>query len=36
MVNFIIGGICGIIVGIIAGVFMLSILAMNKLDEDEN
>lgn len=36
MVNFIIGGICGLIVGMLAGVFMLSILSMNRLKEEDD
>ena len=36
MIGFILGGICGLIVGMLAGVFMLSILSMNRLKEEDD
>ena len=36
MIGFILGCICGIFVGIIAGMFMLSILSMNRLKEEDD
>ena len=36
MIGFVFGCICGLVVGMLAGVFMLGILSMNRLKEEDD